>query len=484
MDYKNKQGTSTHKTIFILLLSAWVLIAGFAIYLAFGQQLNRAQEHLQRESARLELFLDAQLRSHRASLSGLAAYLSSTGTPVPTRDASYVEHVLAAYPAILGMGYLEGVDPQGMGWLVARRDTAGRPLLSLDDISLSGRLFQAAAGSQQMLASHSFLTRNGEHSYVLVQALDGVAGGVAERPQRFALMLVSVQALMQGAPLENRRGLQVSLHVGRQPHADGESLLFLLDGPPPPVEASALLPSFHSEALLGGAEQAFSLRIERQLLWQDLDREHLLGVGLTVLISFSLLLIYTLALYRSERARLALARCYEHQALHDPLTDLPNRLLIADRLNHAIANAKRNGTQVALLFLDLDRFKAVNDAYGHEIGDQLLQAFAERLKARVRRNDTVGRISGDEFIVIFEGVRHHGEVEALAEKLQASLCGSYILHQHVISIAYSVGLAHFPADGENSGDLLRAADRRMYTRKKHHPRQPLWIQDGVQCPSE
>jgi diguanylate cyclase (GGDEF)-like protein len=157
-------------------------------------------------------------------------------------------------------------------------------------------------------------------------------------------------------------------------------------------------------------------------------------------------------------------------ALHDPLTGLPNRALFQDRLAQALARARRTGDlgegeQVAVMLLDLDGFKDVNDALGHETGDRLLQAVAARLAPIVRASDTLARLGGDEFALVQAGVRRSSDAAALAGKLLRRLAKPCELDGHAFHVSASLGIALFPRDGENPETLLRHADLALYRAK-------------------
>lgn len=152
-------------------------------------------------------------------------------------------------------------------------------------------------------------------------------------------------------------------------------------------------------------------------------------------------------------------------AHHDALTGLPNRLLFTASLEQALARAKRHGQQVALLFLDLDRFKLINDTLGHAAGDRLLQTIAERLKASVRDEDLVARLGGDEFTMVLEEISHPEDAAALAQKLIAAVAEPVELEGREVVISPSIGISLYPRDGTNAGDLAKAADAAMYRAK-------------------
>lgn len=154
-----------------------------------------------------------------------------------------------------------------------------------------------------------------------------------------------------------------------------------------------------------------------------------------------------------------------HLAHHDPLTGLPNRSLLGDRLEHALERARRGAGQLALLFIDLDRFKHVNDSLGHPVGDRLLQEVARRLNASVREQDTLARQGGDEFVVVIEDISGPEDAARVAVKLLSALDQVVTLDGHDIYIGGSIGISLFPNDGDGSTTLLRCADSAMYEAK-------------------
>lgn len=153
-------------------------------------------------------------------------------------------------------------------------------------------------------------------------------------------------------------------------------------------------------------------------------------------------------------------------SLHDTLTGLPGRALYMDRLRQAIALAERHGERAAVYFIDLDRFKEVNDRHGHEVGDAVLAAAAGRLAACVRRSDTVARLGGDEFVALTPAIGGRGNAAVLAGKMVAALGEPYTVRETVCRLGASVGVAFYPDDAVRGGDLLRLADAAMYVAKK------------------
>ncbi len=152
-------------------------------------------------------------------------------------------------------------------------------------------------------------------------------------------------------------------------------------------------------------------------------------------------------------------------AQHDTLTALPNRILFYDRLNQAMTRASRDKASFAVLYIDLDDFKIVNDTLGHDAGDALLREAAKRITACVRNSDTVARMGGDEFTVIISNARTQNSVERVAKKIVANLANQFDLNGKICSVSASIGIAFYPENGETAAQLVNVADDAMYTAK-------------------
>jgi diguanylate cyclase (GGDEF)-like protein len=159
-------------------------------------------------------------------------------------------------------------------------------------------------------------------------------------------------------------------------------------------------------------------------------------------------------------------RDLEHLAHHDPLTGLPNRRLVQDRMERALQLARRNKEQFAVMVVDLDRFKVINDTYGHATGDEVLRAVAARLGASIRKADTVARHGGDEFIVLLPELRQAQDALSVAEKVIAGVSAPIDVEGRLYHVGASVGLAVYPEDAGDVEELLRRADDAMYVAKQ------------------
>jgi len=211
-------------------------------------------------------------------------------------------------------------------------------------------------------------------------------------------------------------------------------------------------------------EEGDSRRAARYTLYLE-QSAYLLGI----VVSGGILL--ALLFRETGRGRELLAEAKEaqhrawHLAHHDPVTQLPNRWLFEDRLEHTLRGAQRDGQRIALHYLDLDHFKAVNDSFGHVVGDRLLVAVAHRLESVLRQSDTLARLGGDEFAVIQTGLPDASGARLLGERLVSALRSPLEVDGHVLNASVSIGVGLYPEHASNATELHRAADRALYGTK-------------------
>jgi len=174
--------------------------------------------------------------------------------------------------------------------------------------------------------------------------------------------------------------------------------------------------------------------------------------------------IYGISIDTNERKQLLLKN--EHMAMHDGLTSLPNRSLFEELCLTALARANRQKTLLALLFVDLDKFKEVNDKYGHAVGDSLLQSVSKRLRDCIRESDTVARMGGDEFAIVSDDIITLEDVSRKAQRIVHEMSRPFLVNGHELKISASVGISIYPFDGKDMSTLLKNADIAMYKVKE------------------
>jgi len=255
----------------------------------------------------------------------------------------------------------------------------------------------------------------------------------------------------------------------------------------PDLRASTRFPNFTARALAAGLAAVFTFPLrhgDSSLGALDLYRDtpgvlgpHDMEVAQTLADVTSAYLLNATA---REDAREQSDR-YRQGALHDALTGLPNRVLLMERLEHAALRAQRTRTAVAVLFVDMDQFKGVNDAHGHQRGDELLVTVAQRLTRLLRPGDTLARLSGDEFVVLCEELKDPANVELLVTRIHGALSHPFDLAGTAITVSASVGIAYAGRGEDVSTRLIQRADDAMYAVKRAGggPRQIRDIRDGA-----
>lgn len=214
-------------------------------------------------------------------------------------------------------------------------------------------------------------------------------------------------------------------------------------------EKSDIHEKWFSIGISTGLDKTVVLRVAMQL-------------GLLIVIVLVIFIIWNRHLKAEINYRKELEEKMKHMATHDALTGLANRVLLKDRLNNSIELHQRQSLLLAVLFLDLDGFKDVNDTHGHDVGDELLILVAERLQSCIRKSDTVVRFGGDEFVMLLTGLHHNNEASFVADKVLKLLQAPFELSSISVRIGCSIGIAMYPNDGANDTDLLKEADKLMY----------------------
>jgi diguanylate cyclase (GGDEF)-like protein/PAS domain S-box-containing protein len=190
-----------------------------------------------------------------------------------------------------------------------------------------------------------------------------------------------------------------------------------------------------------------------------------LNVTLSPILSSEGKLTHIVAVKREITERQRLESSIYYQAFHDLLTGLPNRILFQDRLSSALANVRRTQSLLGVMFLDLDRFKAINDSFGHTVGDRLLQAAAERMRNCLREGDTLSRWGGDEFTLLMPQIGDGNEAKSIAQRILTALESTFEIEGHALQCSASIGIAFYPQDGEDAETLLKHADVALYHAK-------------------
>ncbi len=312
-------------------------------------------------------------------------------------------------------------------------------------LPISGVFFGFLAGSWHHLdvILHQ-LYKEKERAEITVRSIaDGVI--TTDRHGRVEFMNPTAESLT-GYPLAKVKGqpLEDVFHVKNE------------EGQPVPIRA-----------LLGNSSRSKFSKLDQQMILTNCQQQdHVVRVTANSLLHGGSEVQGMVLAFSDVSETNRLIERLAYQAHHDELTGLPNRTLLMDRINHAIAHARRLNEQIAVLFIDLDNFKKINDGLGHSQGDALLMAVADRLKGIIRETDSVARIGGDEFVVLYENLNYSGGVAILAGKLLDVLAKPFQIDDHKIYLSCSIGISLYPKDGHDVETLLKHADTAMYRAKE------------------
>ena len=247
--------------------------------------------------------------------------------------------------------------------------------------------------------------------------------------------------------------------------ADEKGYLHLHQGTVRSRLEEMIFPCYTNSITLENESQPFVLNIKYQLGWDALSWYQLMITLLVGIVSFSVLMIFARIYHKDEVKRLQMANKWFYMANHDALTGLANRYLLLDRLKHALHQARRLEVSLAVVFIDLNDFKIINDTYGHDEGDKVLQHFAERLRANMRIGDTIARYGGDEFVLLLESMTCIDEIHRIVLKLRQEAEKPFNINADIINLNLSIGFSIYPEDGDNIDLLINKADARMYEDK-------------------
>lgn len=458
--------------------------------------------------------------STQTVLEGFSALFAAVGSTDPEVARRYVRQIITANPQIFSLEIVQRVDQERLAEFISegrRRIRAGfdvraysygterkwrepevKPVyypiafaepmqseeilgLDVDSVPFLRRAMLESLRKRVPVASQPFRLVEGNLGYVIFYPIQYPAQS-SDEPATLAPpggqivdLVVDATKLTEAANLPMLAKAGVVVHHNNFQPDDPQGQLLYMPPPVPNALEATFLPSFSYVKSLSVQGAPFDLRVVRQVGLSDLSLQVLaLIAGLALLSSLTIVA----CLRVTERSRLVQARSQGqlwYLANHDPLTGLANRSLLMDRLGQLLPRMSRHKRQFALLYLDIDDFKQINDTYGHDVGDQLIKFVADCLRASVRVEDTVARMSGDEFIILLEDMQGNTTPEAVRNALLKRLSGGFVVAGHSIGVAMSIGVALFPQDGDCPEELIKRADKRMYREKRQHHAQQSFL---------
>lgn len=494
----------------IVLLAASLGVVLFAIHMLMTAQIGRWERQFDDDVRLVVSDVKHKLDTNEVVLSGFSAFLQAVDRGDTEAARRYAATTAAAYPHIYMIEVARRVPVAEEaafeaslreGWRssfkikdfpgIAYRAPPEAQLASdtwpivfmypslpeaqaiygtrLETVSYLSHSLALALGNSKPVASPVFELFEGGRAYILLQEVSRPAQKPRAELDFFgstmtAMVLIKVESLLSEQNTAARRPkmhfsafLTSATKVG--------SLLFERGSLETAGLNTAFLPKSERQIYIDNASQPVAMRFERQLLWSELLSAEMLTmlafVGGALFLIPWLMIRHYLSL---DQAALEHERS-AYLATHDLLTGLPNRFLFVDRFRQARINWQRNGKSFALLLLDLDHFKSVNDSHGHEVGDQVLIAAAQRMTRELRSGDTVARHGGDEFVILLVNILNMDDAQKVGEKLLASIAGPIDTAVGSLSISCSIGIAICPPHGEDLDVLRKHADQAMYQSK-------------------
>ncbi|MRD72345.1 diguanylate cyclase [Rhodocyclus tenuis] len=482
---------------YALALALWAV----ATFLAFAFILQSNVSRLTREfndyGETLQTRLRDKLRANEAVLYGFASFLGARNEVDLSAATHYANSVLSRYPHIYALEVVRRVGADDLGRFVAAQRRSGQPEFALHECRADGNCDERAMGkrptyypivlvapetalSKGMLgldlatrpqafkgllqseqqgvavSSNAFRLIEGDLAYLMLRPV--VHPGEARTADTYAMMVVRAIDLVPPPSALHGNVRHTILHQGEEDGKPTTVALLNTDAEASDAIDAWVLPHLRFERSLEGFSQPLYLNLERQLRLRDLDFSTLLLAALTSALALALVFLYQRAQVRQQRA-------IEFLALHDSLTGLPNRHVLHGHLEKSVALAQRRHTRLAVLFIDLDHFKPINDRFGHPAGDAVLRQAASRLHHCIRDCDVAARLGGDEFVVLLTDIRSAEDAIHVAEKISAELTSPYTFGEDDIPVGASIGVAVFPDDGDSADAILQAADQAMYATK-------------------
>jgi diguanylate cyclase len=499
---------------YLALLGLWLILTGTVIAFSVSTSITSTEHRFTQYGNALYEHLSDRTRSNQTILEGFAAIFSAFGDTDPDKASRYARQVLAHHPHVFALEIVRSVPRAGLEEFVAEQRQRGHPDFEIRGFSYdTDRRFHAIgdkpayypvvfmepmrAGSEEVIgldidtvpflreamfqsiewqsavASRPFELVEGNLAYILFRPVQsGIPGDPPhpaaaheDYPYTVALVVDTHNFVSPETPLHSPHA-RVTVHHAGFAATDPDGLLFDAQAPDPGTLERLLLPVFEYRRTVGTGGDSLGLVMEKQIGWADLNLRLLFTIGFASLVSLYLLGMFIRADHARNQARLAGEERLRYLATHDGLTGLPNRNLLMDRLAQARARADRQHTRFGVLFLDLDDFKQINDAHGHQAGDLLLKLVADRLRMSVRSDDTVSRIGGDEFVVVAENLGRDEFLDSLLGKIKENLSRDFRIDNREIDLSISIGAVLYPRDGTRLETLMKVADTRMYEDKQ------------------
>lgn len=500
------------RKIYQIVLVIWLILFAAVISLILAFDIQQAETLFNDNvDARFQQ-ADNRVHINESVLEGFAAMLSAASDLDRTRIRVYAQQMLKQYPHIFMFEIVEKVSDDKLKSFVEyyRRtfypdfevkgfsyesDRQWRPvkdvhfhlpvvfmepdlpgsqkILGLDVSSneFFMRSLQKSERQERAVSTDPFSLVEGDLAYLLHRPIPEPGNGEKSTVSKsgaqegFAVLVIRADTLLDYSA-HALPGMRELLYNPVFKPADPRGHLYVQEAPENGWLVTSLFPRLRASRPLDSESQPFVLLIEQQLDWSIISWGTLALTLFIAIVTFVVMLVYSRFYFRSEVERTEMTARLFHRANHDALTGLANRNLLLDRLNHAITQTARQNGRLAVLFMDLDDFKNINDSYGHDAGDGVLKSVAERLRACVRAGDTIARPGGDEFILVLENITGQEDVDRVINTIKTGFEQPFSVDTLSIQLGISIGGAIYPQHGTDIETLIGYADNIMYKDKR------------------
>jgi len=500
------------RRIYTLVVVIWLILIAVVMYGIVAFDLQRAEKRFGSNANLHFQQVNDRVHVNESVLEGFAAMMSAANELDRTRIRIYAQQMLRQYPHIFMFEIIEKVPrgkleqfvehyrqtvypdfeiksfdyEKGRQWQPVKDTPFHLPIVFMEpfppesrkvlglDISSNSFFMQSLQESERLKRSVStvpFRLVEGNLAYLIHRPIP--VAGISGRTQDghgltaggFVVLVIRADTLLD-RDNPTLAGMRTVLYNPAYSSTDPEGLLQAHGSLDAGRLETLLFPCLSTGRQLDSKSQPFILLVEQQLGWHIISWGKLALALLIGIISFAVMVVYARLYFHEEMERAEMTVRLFYLANHDVLTGLANRNLLFDRLGHAISQAARQQKQLAVLFLDLDDFKKINDSCGHEAGDSVLKSVAERLRACVRAGDTIARLGGDEFILVLENISSQEDVTHIIRKIKAGFERRFSVNGRPMQLGISIGSAIYPQDGTDVETLINHADTSMYEDKR------------------
>jgi len=501
------------KRIYLITILIWLTLAIIPITAVIQSDIESAKDDFNKQSNSLYNLIAEQIKINETVIESFAATTSAVGLNNRQKIRNYAKQMSKRYPHIFMFEIAEKILKKDRArfernfrrkvnpnfkiknfsyetdrlWKIAKEKDFYIPITFMEpfrpeseeilglDVSSNSFLLDSlkkAIKNHNSIASEPFTLAEGDLAYLIYKPIIKYGANISAHDHsfgvenRYAILVILAKSLFKNTPSITT---EYNLKLYNSDFYDNENkgTLYQQPGIKPNTIESILFPKLIFNQKLNNKSQPFVLVIKHQPGWNTLSRGLLLVIFLAAILAFFVMLKYAKIYHLHEITRKQETDNLFHQANHDSLTGLANRNLLLDRLRHALKQADRSRTRLAVLFMDLNNFKHINDKYGHEAGDKLLQSASERLLACTRLGDTLARRSGDEFILILENIHNKEKAMMVVEKIKAAFEKSFYLNENQIHAGISIGVAIYPDNASSEEELFELADKQMYQDKRN-----------------